>query len=106
MTKGVDPASMEPPKPFRYHRFKSLRKDGWSAAGWYAGGSSGDLPKAPRGWRWLAYGELVAIGDLCCDPRGDPVVVVASNSRWRMTPTHHPVLRRRATTQETNDEAI
>jgi hypothetical protein len=72
------------PVRFRYHRFASLPKGGWSAK---------DLPNPPRGWRWLSVGDWVKLGDLCCDPRSNPVVIVVDRA-WRMTSNHHPVLRK------------
>lgn len=46
-----------------------------------------------KGWRWLAVGEWVEVGDLCCDPRIMPIRIQLSHA-WKMTPTHHPVMRK------------
>lgn len=50
-----------------------------------------------KGWRWLANGEWVKLGDVVCDPRGMPVKVVVATGKkgaWQMGKDCHPVRRK------------
>jgi hypothetical protein len=49
--------------------------------------------RLPKGWRWLKKGEHTQDGDVCCDPRIEPVTIDQSPG-WVMTKDGHPVRRR------------